>query len=194
MFYPGLFSGGGAESLGRAPFLLPVLTGRRGRGPSGPSRMRGRPLLGAADRPLLRSFPRKRESSRTFRHSNAALGPRFRGDERERSRRIQKKRLRPRPRWRPLYAAGCRRGRYAGLWAWKQTGTGVAAPGRRKGNTPSPPAAALYASVASSSSSFSDSPVTIASAIGPEFWRTAASILAAMSGFSFRNDLAFSRP
>src|SRR6185312_9026535 len=63
----------------------------------------------------------------------------------------------------------------------KQTGTGVAAPGRRKGNTPSPPAAALYASVASSSSSFSDSPVTIASAIGPEFWRTAASIFAALT-------------
>ena len=38
--------------------------------------------------------------------------------------------------------AGCRRGRYAGLVALKLTGAGVAAPGRRTGNTPSPPAAA----------------------------------------------------
>ena len=50
---------------------------------------------------------------------------------------------------------------------------------------------------AASSSSLSLSPVSpamIASAIRPAFWRTAASILLAISGFSLRNCLAFSRP
>ena len=51
-----------------------------------------------------------------------------------------------------------------------------------------------YASAASSSASFSPSPAMIASATMPEFWRTCASILAAMSGFCLRKTLAFSRP
>jgi hypothetical protein len=50
---------------------------------------------------------------------------------------------------------------------------------------------------AASSSSFSlssPSPAMMASATMPAFWRTAASILLAMSGLSLRNTLAFSRP
>ena len=62
--------------------------------------------------------------------------------------------------------------------------------------TPSGSPSSFQASAASSSSlSLSPvSPAMIASAIRPAFWRTAASILLAMSGFSFRNCLAFSRP
>src|SRR5215213_696338 len=47
---------------------------------------------------------------------------------------------------------------------------------------------------AASSSSSSSGPARIFSAISPEFARTAASILAAMSGLFFRKVLAFSRP
>ncbi len=63
--------------------------------------------------------------------------------------------------------------------------------------TPSGSPSSFQASAAASSSSLSlssTSPAMMASAIRPEFWRTAASILAAMSGFSFKNCLAFSRP
>jgi hypothetical protein len=64
--------------------------------------------------------------------------------------------------------------------------------------TPSGSPSSFQASAAASSSSSlslsSTSPAMMASAIRPEFWRTAASILAAMSGFSFKNCLAFSRP
>ena len=61
--------------------------------------------------------------------------------------------------------------------------------------TPSGSPSSFQASAASSSSSLSSaSPAMIASAIRPAFWRTAASILLAMSGFSLRNCLAFSRP
>jgi hypothetical protein len=64
--------------------------------------------------------------------------------------------------------------------------------------TPSGSPASFQASAASSSSlslSLSpSSPAMIASAIRPAFWRTAASILPATSGFSLRNCLAFSRP
>ncbi len=61
--------------------------------------------------------------------------------------------------------------------------------------TPSGSPSSFQASAASSSSSLSlSSPAMIASAIKPAFWRTAVSILLAMSGFSLRNCLAFSRP
>ena len=62
--------------------------------------------------------------------------------------------------------------------------------------TPSGSPSSFQASAASSSSlSLSPvSPAMIASAIRPAFWRTAASILFAISGFSLRNCLAFSRP
>ncbi len=59
--------------------------------------------------------------------------------------------------------------------------------------TPSGGPSSFQASAASSSSSLT-SPAMIASAIRPAFWRTAASILLATSGFSLRNCLAFSRP
>ncbi len=71
------------------------------------------------------------------------------------------------------------------------------APDGSVATTPSGSPSSFQASAASSSSSLSlsvTSPARIASAIRPEFWRTAASILAAMSGFSFKNCLAFSRP
>ena len=70
------------------------------------------------------------------------------------------------------------------------------APDGSVATTPSGSPSSFQASAASSSSSLSlsvTSPARIASAIRPEFWRTAASILAAMSGFSFKNCLAFSR-
>ena len=60
--------------------------------------------------------------------------------------------------------------------------------------TPSGGPSSFQASAASSSSLTSPSPAMIASAIRPAFCRTAASILAATSGFSLRNCLAFSRP
>jgi hypothetical protein len=63
--------------------------------------------------------------------------------------------------------------------------------------TPSGSPSSFQASAASSSPSLSlssPSPAMIASAIRPAFWRTAASILPATSGFSLRNCLAFSRP
>jgi hypothetical protein len=50
------------------------------------------------------------------------------------------------------------------------------------------------AAASSPSSSSSLSPCMIASAMMPEFARTCASILLAMSGLSLRNCLAFSRP
>src|SRR5262245_42027507 len=70
------------------------------------------------------------------------------------------------------------------------------APGGSVATTPSGGPASFQASAASSSSlSLSpSSPAMIASAIRPAFWRTAASILLATSGFSLRNCLAFSRP
>jgi len=52
-----------------------------------------------------------------------------------------------------------------------------------------------YSSVGSSpSASRSAAPARICSAIRPEFWRIAVSILAVMSGLAFRNAFAFSRP
>ena len=62
--------------------------------------------------------------------------------------------------------------------------------------TPSGSPSSFQASAASSSSLSLSlvSPAMIASAIRPAFWRTAASILFAISGFSLRNCLAFSRP
>ena len=71
-----------------------------------------------------------------------------------------------------------------------------AAPDGSVATTPSGGPSSFQASAASSSSlSLSPaSPAMIASAIRPAFWRTAASILLAMSGFSLRNCLAFSRP
>ena len=70
------------------------------------------------------------------------------------------------------------------------------APDGSVATTPSGGPSSFQASAASSSSlSLSPvSPAMIASAIRPAFWRTAASILLAMSGFSLRNCLAFSRP
>ena len=68
------------------------------------------------------------------------------------------------------------------------------APGGSVATTPSGGPASFQASAASSSSLSLSSPAMIASAIRPAFWRTAASILLATSGFSLRNCLAFSRP
>src|SRR5215813_11849906 len=52
-----------------------------------------------------------------------------------------------------------------------------------------------YSSAGSSpSASRSAAPARICSAIRPEFWRIAVSILAEMSGLVFRKALAFSRP
>jgi hypothetical protein len=72
------------------------------------------------------------------------------------------------------------------------------APDGSVATTPSGSPSSFQASAASSSSLSlslsSTSPARMASAIRPEFWRTAASILAAMSGFSFKNCFAFSRP
>ena len=69
------------------------------------------------------------------------------------------------------------------------------APDGSVATTPSGSPSSFQASAASSSSSLSSlSPAKIASAIRPAFWRTEASILAATSGLSLRNCLAFSRP
>ena len=69
------------------------------------------------------------------------------------------------------------------------------APDGSVATTPSGSPSSFQASAASSSSSLSSPlPAMIASAIRPAFCRTAASILAATSGFSLRNCLAFSRP
>ena len=70
------------------------------------------------------------------------------------------------------------------------------APDGSVATTPSGSPSSFQASAASSSSHPCRllSPAMIASAIRPAFWRTAASILAATSGFSLRNCLAFSRP
>ena len=69
------------------------------------------------------------------------------------------------------------------------------APDGSVATTPSGSPSSFQASAASPSSSLSSpSPARIASAINPAFCRTAASILLAMSGFSLRNCLAFSRP
>jgi len=87
----------------------------------------------------------------------------------------------------------------------RRTATGSASKASPFGSSPAPgdggsspqpglPASFQASATAPSSSSFSDSPARIASTISPEFCRTAASILLAMSGFCLRNTLAFSRP
>ena len=66
---------------------------------------------------------------------------------------------------------------------------------QRRYNAAGSPSSFQASAASSSSLSLSAiSPAMIASAISPAFWRTAASILLAMSGFSLRNCLAFSRP
>ena len=81
-----------------------------------------------------------------------------------------------------------------------QTETGAKDVGNSTSLAPAPRenlfAAEAYSSAGSSSPSASRSaaPARICSAIRPEFWRIAVSILVLMSGLAFRNAFAFSRP